>query len=123
MVSVTMKELLEAGVHFGHQTRRWNPKMKPFIFGSRNGRRFDRFHGQGQRNDGLPVRLGLVEIPYNRFRDVRWNFRTDDGGGAACVLDFSAARSAGYPQRLADGGRLASEEPLPRAVTQDDHVL
>ena len=37
MVSVTMKELLEAGVHFGHQTRRWNPKMKPFIFGARNG--------------------------------------------------------------------------------------
>jgi small subunit ribosomal protein S2 len=36
-VSVTMKELLEAGVHFGHQTRRWNPKMKPYIFGSRNG--------------------------------------------------------------------------------------
>jgi len=32
-----MKELLEAGVHFGHQTRRWNPKMKPYIFGSRNG--------------------------------------------------------------------------------------
>ncbi|MCP3979070.1 MAG: 30S ribosomal protein S2 [bacterium] len=37
MVSVTVKELLEAGVHFGHQTRRWNPKMKPFIFGARNG--------------------------------------------------------------------------------------
>jgi small subunit ribosomal protein S2 len=34
---VTMKELLEAGVHFGHQTRRWNPKMKDFIFGERNG--------------------------------------------------------------------------------------
>lgn len=34
---VTMKELLEAGVHFGHQTRRWNPKMKPYIFGARNG--------------------------------------------------------------------------------------
>jgi small subunit ribosomal protein S2 len=32
-----MKELLEAGVHFGHQTKRWNPKMKPFIFGQRNG--------------------------------------------------------------------------------------
>jgi small subunit ribosomal protein S2 len=32
-----MKELLEAGVHFGHQTRRWNPKMKPYIFGARNG--------------------------------------------------------------------------------------
>ncbi len=37
MVSVTMKELLEAGAHFGHQTRRWNPKMKPYIFGGRNG--------------------------------------------------------------------------------------
>jgi small subunit ribosomal protein S2 len=35
--SITMKELLESGVHFGHQTRRWNPKMKPYIFGSRNG--------------------------------------------------------------------------------------
>jgi small subunit ribosomal protein S2 len=34
---VSMKELLEAGVHFGHQTKRWNPKMKPFIFGARNG--------------------------------------------------------------------------------------
>jgi small subunit ribosomal protein S2 len=37
MSYVTMKELLEAGVHFGHQTRRWNPKMKPYIFGARNG--------------------------------------------------------------------------------------
>ena len=35
--TVTMKELLEAGVHFGHQTRRWNPKMAPFIFAPRNG--------------------------------------------------------------------------------------
>ncbi len=37
MVTVTMKELLEAGVHFGHQVRRWNPKMKEYIFGERNG--------------------------------------------------------------------------------------
>lgn len=37
MAYVKMKELLEAGVHFGHQTRRWNPKMKPYIFGARNG--------------------------------------------------------------------------------------
>ncbi|MCD6451830.1 MAG: 30S ribosomal protein S2 [Acidobacteria bacterium] len=37
MVSVNMKELLEAGVHFGHQTRRWNPKMKRYIFGEKNG--------------------------------------------------------------------------------------
>jgi small subunit ribosomal protein S2 len=37
MAVVTMKQLLEAGVHFGHQTRRWNPKMKPYIFTERNG--------------------------------------------------------------------------------------
>ncbi len=36
MSVITMKELLSAGVHFGHQTKRWNPKMKPYIFGSRN---------------------------------------------------------------------------------------
>lgn len=37
MAVITMKQLLEAGVHFGHQTRRWNPKMKPYIYGARNG--------------------------------------------------------------------------------------
>ena len=37
MPSVSMRQLLEAGIHFGHQTRRWNPKMRPFIFAERNG--------------------------------------------------------------------------------------
>src|SRR5476649_809657 len=37
MLSIGVKELLESGVHFGHQTKRWNPKMKPFIFDARNG--------------------------------------------------------------------------------------
>jgi small subunit ribosomal protein S2 len=37
MPQITMRELLEAGVHFGHQTHRWNPKMKPYVFGARNG--------------------------------------------------------------------------------------
>ncbi|KAB2653977.1 MAG: 30S ribosomal protein S2 [Verrucomicrobia bacterium] len=37
MLSIGVKELLEAGVHFGHQTKRWNPKMKPFIYDARNG--------------------------------------------------------------------------------------
>ena len=36
MADVTMRQMLEAGVHFGHQTRYWNPKMAPFIFGERN---------------------------------------------------------------------------------------
>src|SRR5881398_1078267 len=37
VISIGIKELLDAGVHFGHQTKRWNPKMKQFIFDSRNG--------------------------------------------------------------------------------------
>jgi small subunit ribosomal protein S2 len=37
MVQISMREMLEAGVHFGHQIRRWNPKMKPYIFGKKNG--------------------------------------------------------------------------------------
>ena len=37
MSTVTMRQMLEAGLHFGHQTRRWNPKMKPYIYGPRNG--------------------------------------------------------------------------------------
>ena len=37
MSVVSMRKLLESGVHFGHQTRRWNPKMKPNIYASRNG--------------------------------------------------------------------------------------
>ncbi|WP_028580616.1 30S ribosomal protein S2 [Desulfogranum japonicum] len=37
MAQVTMRQMLEAGLHFGHQTRRWNPKMKPYIYGPRNG--------------------------------------------------------------------------------------
>jgi small subunit ribosomal protein S2 len=37
MANITMKEMLEAGVHFGHETKRWDPKMKPYIYGARNG--------------------------------------------------------------------------------------
>jgi len=37
LATITMKELLEAGVHFGHQTKRWDPRMKEYIFGERNG--------------------------------------------------------------------------------------
>jgi len=37
LATITMKELLEAGVHFGHQTKRWNPRMKEYIFCERNG--------------------------------------------------------------------------------------
>ncbi|MEI2703731.1 MAG: 30S ribosomal protein S2 [Ilumatobacteraceae bacterium] len=60
MAVVTMRQMLEAGVHFGHQTRRWNPKMKRFIFGERNGIYII----------DLEQTLSRVEAAYNFVRDL-----------------------------------------------------
>jgi small subunit ribosomal protein S2 len=60
MAVVTMRQMLEAGVHFGHQTRRWNPKMKRFIFGERNGIYII----------DLDQTLVRVEAAYNFVRDL-----------------------------------------------------
>ena len=60
MAVVTMKQLLEAGVHFGHQTRRWNPKMKRFIYGERNGIYII----------DLQQTLGRIETAYSFVRDL-----------------------------------------------------
>lgn len=60
MAIVSMKQLLEAGVHFGHQTRRWNPKMKPYIFTERNGIYII----------DLQKSLKLFESAYNFTRDL-----------------------------------------------------
>jgi small subunit ribosomal protein S2 len=60
MSAVTMRQLLEAGVHFGHQTRRWNPKMKRFIFGERNGIYII----------DIQQTIGLLETAYDFIRDT-----------------------------------------------------
>ena len=60
MAVITMRQMLEAGVHFGHQTRRWNPKMKRFIFGERNGIYII----------DLEQTLGRVETAYGYVRDL-----------------------------------------------------
>ncbi len=60
MAVVTMRQMLEAGVHFGHQTRRWNPKMKRFIFGERNGIYII----------DLDQTMSRVETAYNFVRDL-----------------------------------------------------
>ena len=60
MAVVTMRQMLEAGVHFGHQTRRWNPKMKRFIFGERNGIYII----------DLQQTLGRIETAYTFVRDL-----------------------------------------------------
>jgi small subunit ribosomal protein S2 len=67
---VTMKQLLEAGVHFGHQTRRWNPKMKRFIFGERNGIYII----------DLQQTLARIETAYTFVRDV-----TSKGGSVLFI--------------------------------------
>lgn len=63
MSVITMKQLLEAGVHFGHQTRRWNPKMKPFIFTERNGIYII----------DLQKTVKLIDNAYNFVKDVAAN--------------------------------------------------
>ena len=63
MSVVTMKQLLEAGVHFGHQTRRWNPKMKPFIFTERNGIYII----------DLQKTVKMIDHAYNYVKDVAAN--------------------------------------------------
>ncbi|MCB8979756.1 MAG: 30S ribosomal protein S2 [Ardenticatenaceae bacterium] len=60
MAVVSMKALLETGVHFGHRTRRWNPKMKPYIFTERNGIHII----------DLQQTLGMIEDAYNVIRDT-----------------------------------------------------
>ena len=60
MAIVSMKALLETGVHFGHRTRRWNPKMKPYIFTERNG-----IHILD-----LQQTIVLIEEAYNAIRDA-----------------------------------------------------
>ena len=60
MAVVTMKQLLEAGVHFGHQTRRWNPKMAPYIFTQRNGIHII----------DLQKSVPLIEVAYRFVRDT-----------------------------------------------------
>lgn len=60
MSVISMKQLLEAGVHFGHQTRRWNPKMAPYIFTERNGIHII----------DLQQTLGFIEDAYNFMRQV-----------------------------------------------------
>lgn len=70
MAVVSMKQLLESGVHFGHQTRRWNPKMKPFIFTERNGIYII----------DLQKTVKLIDKAYNYVREV-----TEDGGNVLFV--------------------------------------
>lgn len=79
MAVVSMKQLLESGVHFGHQTRRWNPKMKPYIFTERNGIYII----------DLQKTVKLIDKAYNYVREV-----AEDGGTVLFVGTKKQAQDA-----------------------------
>ena len=90
MSVISMKQLLEAGVHFGHQTRRWNPKMAPYIYTERNGIYII----------DLQKSVGMVDDAYNAIKDI-----VADGGTILFVgtkkqakdITKAAAESASQP--------------------------
>ena len=135
MSAVTMRELLEAGVHFGHQTRRWNPKMRRYIFGERGGiyiidlqqsiellqtahdyvRNISERGGtvlfvgtKKQSQDAVEEQASRVGMPYVNHRwlgGLLTNYRTIQERIAACTS--CAARSRG-PARAAAAPRSGS---------------
>ncbi len=79
MPSVSMRQLLEAGVHFGHQTRRWNPKMKPYIFAERNG-------------------IHIIDLAQTvRHLDDALSFVTDTVAGGDSILFVGTKKQAQEP--------------------------
>ncbi len=79
MSVISMKQLLEAGVHFGHQTRRWNPKMAPYIYTERNGIYII----------DLQKSVGMVDDAYNAIKDI-----VADGGSILFVGSKKQAQDA-----------------------------
>ena len=79
MSVISMKQLLEAGVHFGHQTRRWNPKMAPYIYTERNGIYII----------DLQQSVGMVDDAYNAIADI-----VADGGSILFVGTKKQAQDA-----------------------------
>ncbi|GEP22629.1 MAG: 30S ribosomal protein S2 [Lentilactobacillus diolivorans] len=76
MAVISMKQLLEAGVHFGHQTRRWNPKMKQYIFTERNG-------------------IYIIDLQKTvKLIDVAYNFMKDEAAKGAVVLFVGTKKQA-----------------------------
>ncbi len=109
MAVVSMKQLLEAGVHFGHQTRRWNPKMAKYIFTERNGIYII----------DLQKTVKKLDEAYNFVRDV-----AADGGEILFVGTKKQARESVDTQEtlleLAIALEAKSEHPLAKAVMQKE---
>jgi len=111
MLSPKIKEFLEAGVHFGHQTRRWNPKMKPFIFAARNGIYII----------DLSKTLKSLEAAQNKIREVVSRGRTTLFVGtkkqAKAVIEDEAKRcNAFYVTERWLGGMLTNFDTIKQSI-------
>lgn len=117
MSVVSMKQLLEAGVHFGHQTRRWNPKMKKFIFTERNGVHII----------DLQKTLKLIDVAYNVVKEV-----ASEGGQILFVGTKKQAQDAiasearrcnqFYVSNRWLGGMLTNYETIKKSIERLDEI-
>jgi small subunit ribosomal protein S2 len=111
MLSPKIKEFLEAGVHFGHQTRRWNPKMKPFIFAARNGVYII----------DLQKTLKSLEAARSKIREVvsrgRYILFVGTKKQAKAVIEEEARRSGGfYVTERWLGGMLTNFDTIKQSI-------
>lgn len=107
MAVISMKQLLEAGVHFGHQTRRWNPKMKKYIFTERNGIYII----------DLQKTVRLVDDAYNFMKDI-----AEDGGIALFVGTKKQAQEAIKDEAIRCGQYYVNHRWLGGTLTNWDTI-
>ena len=107
MAVISMKQLLEAGVHFGHQTRRWNPKMKKYIFTERNGIYII----------DLQKTVKLVDAAYDYMKDV-----AEDGGVALFVGTKKQAQEAIKEEAVRAGQFYVNHRWLGGTLTNWDTI-
>ncbi|TFI61757.1 30S ribosomal protein S2 [Carnobacterium divergens] len=107
MAVISMKQLLEAGVHFGHQTRRWNPKMKRYIFTERNGIYII----------DLQKTVKLVDEAYNYMKNV-----AEDGGIALFVGTKKQAQEAVKDEAIRSGQYFVNHRWLGGTLTNWDTI-
>ena len=115
--NITMKELLESGVHFGHQTKRWNPKMKPYIFGARNGIYIV----------DLQKTVHLFNTAYNFIVDM-----VSEGGSVLFVGTKKQARDSIYEEANRSemfyvhnrwlGGMLTNFQTIKKSISRLNHL-
>lgn len=107
MAVISMKQLLEAGVHFGHQTRRWNPKMKRYIFTERNGIYII----------DLQKTVKLVDDAYNYMHEV-----AENGGIALFVGTKKQAQDAVKDEAIRSGQYYVNHRWLGGTLTNWDTI-